>query len=191
MSAEKFAADLHDHVKGRLDSDRRLVIPWLDAAQPLRGSRILEIGCGTGSSSVALAEQGASVVGIDIDEGSLAVGRDRAAAYGVDVEFRALNADQLADTFTVGQFDSIIFFAALEHMTLAERLSALRDAWGMLNLGGLLTVVETPNRLWWFDAHTARLPFFHWLPNELAFEQLRHSARENFRTVPRTHSGTV
>ena len=60
-------------------------------------------------------------------------------------------------------------------MTLGERIASLRDAWAMLPNDGHLVIVETPNRLWWFDDHTAELPFFHWLPDELAFEQSRHS----------------
>src|SRR6185295_3548288 len=55
--------DLAAHLEGRLRLDRMKVAPWLDATRPLRGCRILEIGCGTGSSTVALAEQGAEVTG--------------------------------------------------------------------------------------------------------------------------------
>lgn len=161
------------------------MIPWLDAARPLVGQRILEVGCGTGSSTIALAEQGAEVTAVDIDDGALAVARDRTAAYGIEADFRCLNASQLADTFGPAAFDHVIFFASLEHMTLSERLSSLRDAWAMLDLGGLMTIVETPNRLWWFDNHTALMPFVHWLPDELAFNQSRHSSRENFRELYR------
>ena len=50
------APDLRAHVRERLESDRRLVVPWLDDAKPLHGQQILEIGCGTGSSTIALAE---------------------------------------------------------------------------------------------------------------------------------------
>src|SRR5947209_16094325 len=40
----------------RLRRDRFAVIPWLDRTRPLRSSRILEVGCGRGASTVALAE---------------------------------------------------------------------------------------------------------------------------------------
>jgi len=42
-------------------------------------------------------------------------------------------------------------------------------------------VVETPNRLWCFDFHTSLLPFFNWLPDELAFAYSRFSEREHFK----------
>jgi len=68
-------------------------------------------------------------------------------------------------------------------MTIAERLGSLRTAWDMLPAHGLLVVVETPNRLWYFDGHSSYLPFFHWLPNELAFAYAKLSARNNFREL--------
>jgi S-adenosylmethionine-dependent methyltransferase len=75
-------------------------------------------------------------------------------------------------------------------MTIGERLDSLRQAWAMLPSGGLLVIVETPNRLWFRDDHTARLPFFHWLPNELAFAYSRFSERENFREIYKTYDSS-
>jgi len=51
----------------------------------------------------------------------------------------------------------------------------------MLEAGALWCVVETPNRLWYHDAHTSLLPFFHRLPDEVAFAYSRMSSRESFR----------
>ena len=148
----------------------------------------MEIGCGTGSSTVALVEQGAMVTGVDIDGGALIVAKERSNAYGLEAEFRLLNSVEIADTFGANAFDFVIFFACLEHMTIAERLISLRDAWGMLPSEGLLVIVDTPNRLWYFDNHTSRLPFFHWLPDELAFQYSRFSSRENFRELYREYN---
>jgi S-adenosylmethionine-dependent methyltransferase len=187
-SPEKYQEDLQAHLSERLENDRRLIVPWLNKAKPLRGQRILEIGCGTGSSTVALAEQGAEVTGIDIDIGALKVARERAAVYGISAEFQSINANQLLKTFGTNRFDSIIFFASLEHMTLTERLASLRDAWRMLQPGGLLVIIETPNRLWFFDSHTSRLPFFNWLPDKLAFRYSQFSPRENFRELYRQYT---
>ncbi len=186
-SSEAYQRDLASHVTGRLRSDRRLIVPWLDAARPLTGQRLLEIGCGTGSSTLALAEQGASVTGIDVDEGALKVARDRCSAYGVEAEFRVLNAANIGTVFSPESFDHVIFFAALEHMTISERLASLTAAWTILPAGGLLTIIETPNRLWPFDSHTSLLPLFHWLPDELAFYYSRMSSRENFRELYREY----
>src|SRR5258706_9280042 len=72
LETERGRNDLENHLFRRLDGDRNTVIPWLDAARPLQNASILEIGCGTGCSTVALCEQGAKVVAIDVDENSLA-----------------------------------------------------------------------------------------------------------------------
>lgn len=175
-------ADLHDHLSGRLQSFRTKVIPWLDAARPLSGARILEIGCGTGASTVALAEQGATVTAIDIDEPSLRVARERCAAHNVQCEIVQANGAAAKELLERQRYDFVIFFACLEHMTHAERMQSMHETWHALPKGALWCVIETPNRLWFFDDHTSRLPFFNWLPDELAFAYSRFSSREPLRS---------
>lgn len=173
--------DLQNHLSRRLHSDRNMIVPWLDAVRPLRNASILEIGCGTGCSTVALAEQGAEVTAIDVDESSLVIATERCRAFGLEVTFAHANATQVHQLFAGRHFDYIIFYAALEHMTMDERMSAMRETWQMLSPGDLWCVIETPNRLWYYDAHTSLLPFHMWLPDELAFEYSRFSPRQNYR----------
>lgn len=59
------------------------------------GSRILDIGCGTGRHSVELAKRGYQVTGIDISTGMLAIALAKAEEAGVEVEFIAGDATQL------------------------------------------------------------------------------------------------
>jgi S-adenosylmethionine-dependent methyltransferase len=173
--------DLDDHLQLRLARDRERVIPWLDAARRLDGARILEIGCGTGCATVALAEQGSLVTGIDLCERSIQVARRRCELHDLDADFVVGNAVDVVDKLKSERFDFVIFYASLEHMTFAERKAAMRSTWDMLEPGDLWCVVETPNRLWYHDAHTSMLPFFHWLPDELAFAYSRMSPRESIR----------
>jgi 2-polyprenyl-3-methyl-5-hydroxy-6-metoxy-1,4-benzoquinol methylase len=172
--------DLTDHLHGRLDNFRHTVVPWLNDAHPLLGASILEIGCGTGSSTVALVEQGAQVMAVDIDEESLAVAKDRCRVYGLSVDFCKANATEVHTLFAGRHFDFVIFFAALEHMTHDERMIAMEQTWHMLSRGDLWGVIETPNRLWYFDGHTSFLPFYLWLPDDLAFKYSRFSPRQSF-----------
>lgn len=169
--------DMADHVEARTRLFRGRVIPWLAATRPLAQCRVLEIGCGTGSATVAFAEQGCDVVGVDVNENNLLVARERCRIYGVEAKFLCANATELHERFETGAFDLIVFFATLEHLTHAERISAMRCTWAMLQPGGLWCVVEAPNRLWWFDWHTAHLPFFNWLPDDLALDYAPHSER--------------
>jgi len=134
-----------------------------------------------------LAEQGARVTGIDINKDILAVAKDRCRVYGLVVELMVSNGVDISDLFEAEAFDFIIFFACLEHMTIEERLTSLSKAWEMLPIGGLLVIVETPNRLWYCDNHTSWMPLFHWLPNELAFYYSKFSSRNNFKEFYREY----
>lgn len=173
--------DLQNHLFRRLEDNRRQVIPWLDAARPLDGAAVLEIGCGTGSATVALAEQGARVTAIDIDPRAIDVARDRCRLHGVEATFFAANAAELPEPILSQRFDFILFFASLEHTTHQERLAAMTRTWRMLPPGGLWGVIETPNRLWYYDHHTAHLNFFMWLSDELAADYARFSPRGDVR----------
>jgi len=181
LASEEGRRDLRDHLHRRLRVFRTQVVPWLDDARPLVGARVLEIGCGTGASTVALAEQGAIVTAVDIDAESLIVAAERCRAYGVQADFQVANGAALDGLLSRGKFDFVIFFACLEHMTYAERITAMRSTWDALQPGALWCVVETPNRLWLIDEHTSQLPFYNWLPDELAFDYSRFSPRKPFR----------
>ena len=180
--------DLNNHLFGRLDEDRSRVVPWLDSARTLLDSSILEIGCGTGCSTVALAEQGAKVTAVDVDSASLTVARERCRVYNLDVRFIQANATEVSKLLAGEHFNFIIFYASLEHMTIEERMYAMRSTWEMLSVSDLWCVLETPNRLWYYDAHTSLLPFYLWLPDELAFEYSRFSPRNNFRELYREYT---
>lgn len=171
--------DLRDHVVARTHEDRRTVIPWLDTLFRLDGAKIIEIGCGTCCSTVALAEQGAGVIGYDIDEGGLAVGNERLSIYGLKAELISGNATEIPAK-RIAEVDAVIFFAAVEHMTLDEKLSSFSSVWRSLRSGAYLIVLDTPNRLWWFDSHTSLLPFYMWLPDDLAVHYSRLSPRLSF-----------
>ncbi len=174
---------LNQHAIGRLKQDRHEYVPWINSALPLKGANILEIGCGTGSSVMAFAEQGANVTAIDVVDEAIDMTDERMRLFGFkNVSVSKMNATEIAENFQVGQFDIIIFFAVLEHMTHKERIQSLRSAWNLLRPGAFLCVAEAPNRLWHFDDHTSDLPFFHWLPHELAMEYWKNS--QNYPEFP-------
>ena len=165
---------------GRLEDNRKFLVPWLmSARRSLAGLCILELGCGTGASTVALAEQGALVTAVDID-GAVRVAAERCAAYRVTARFTQANAVSLGKVAPDPHFDIVACIAVLEHMTNDERIDTLRAAWSKLKHDGLLLIAQTPNRLWPFDHHTSLLPFFHWLPDELAVLYSASSPRESY-----------
>jgi ubiquinone/menaquinone biosynthesis C-methylase UbiE len=89
---------------GRL-IDRREKQAVLDALSPVEGREVLEIACGTGRFTVALAERGADVVGLDISAEMLAQGREKARRAGKAVEFLRGDAGRLP--FPDDSFDAV------------------------------------------------------------------------------------
>ena len=187
-TSDAYASDLRAHLIDRLDIDRINHIPWFNNIVKLKGANILEIGCGTGSSTVALAEQGANVTGVDIDEGALKVAKDRCKIYNVPATFILGNASDVYNDLCNHKFDLIIFFACMEHMVYSERIDSLMKYYELLPNGSYLSIVETPNRLWYFDSHTSFLPYFHWLPDNLAFDYSKYSNRNNFNELYHEYS---
>jgi 2-polyprenyl-3-methyl-5-hydroxy-6-metoxy-1,4-benzoquinol methylase len=174
---------LHMQLFGRLYDDRYSVVPWIDDAYPLNGAQILEIGSGTGASTVALGEQGADVIGIDVDAAALTVAAARCKAYNIKADFHCLNAVDAQNAFAKKTFDVVILFAVLEHMTQDERIHSIKCTWEMTRPGGIWCVTETPNRLWFYDGHTSFENFYHWLPDQVAKNWGTRSRRKRFASA--------
>ncbi|MBK9731290.1 MAG: methyltransferase domain-containing protein [Chitinophagaceae bacterium] len=184
-SKESRLFDIDALFSGRLLEFRQTHIPFLTEKTGLKNKKVLEIGCGTGASTIALSEQGALVTGIDIDESAIEIAQKRADIYRLHPSFLKLNATQI-ETLGDSDWDIIMFVASLEHMTPKERQASLKQAFSLLKPGGHLCVFGTPNRLWPYDLHTSLLPFYMWLQDELAMDYARFSPRTEFSQI---HTG--
>lgn len=167
----------------RLHNALRFSVPWLQRQIELSTSRIIEIGCGSGSSTVALAMHAREVVGFDIDESAVKAAQARCQAYGLrNARVHCTEPVGFLDAIRdADQADAYVLYAVLEHLTCAERLTTLRTLWDLLAPGRFLIIVETPNRLAYLDQHTTDTAFFHLLPDELAFRYLDRTKRQAFR----------
>lgn len=81
----------------------------------LRGRRALDIGCGGGILAESMAASGASVIGIDMAEGPLAVARLHKAESGAAVEYERSTAEAYAIEHA-GEFDIVTCLEMLEHV---------------------------------------------------------------------------
>jgi 2-polyprenyl-6-hydroxyphenyl methylase/3-demethylubiquinone-9 3-methyltransferase len=107
----------------------------------LAGLRFLDIGCGGGILSEPLARQGARVVGADPSERNIAAARQHAAQSGLDIDYRATTAEELAD---LGErFDVVLAMEVVEHVAHVGLF--LSRCGEMVSPGGLM-VVATINR---------------------------------------------
>ena len=172
--------DLEDHIKNRIFVSRTKVIPWILENLELKNKKVLEIGSGTGSVSITLAEQGAMVTGIDVCTSSIKVAKQRTNLLNLNINFIELSGVEINKLNQ--SFDIIVYYASIEHMTVEERIESFQQAYSLLSEGGYLIVVEAPNRLWIEDTHTSELPFFQWLPDNLAYLYSKFSEKQSFNS---------
>lgn len=104
--------------------------------EPRDGMRVLDIGCGTGNYSLALAKAGLKVTGIDISPAMLEKARITVKARGLKVSF--LEGDALQLPFRDNSFDAVISATALEFVPDLD--AALGEAYRVLKPGGRLVV---------------------------------------------------
>jgi 2-polyprenyl-6-hydroxyphenyl methylase/3-demethylubiquinone-9 3-methyltransferase len=88
---------------------------YIDARSPVAGRRVLDVGCGGGILSEALAQRGATVTGIDMGEAPLAVARLHLLESGLEIDYRHANAEALAGE-SPGSFDIVTCLEVLEHV---------------------------------------------------------------------------
>jgi 2-polyprenyl-3-methyl-5-hydroxy-6-metoxy-1,4-benzoquinol methylase len=159
----------------RISQASEVFVPWLAQAVNLDGKRILEIGCGSGSSTAALARAGANVLGVDIKGPSLDMARKRIQLLGFAADFLEAPPTWLQTEVAfqgfAGSYDLIVCYAMLEHLLVSERLNLLTMCRRLMERdGAVLAIFETPNRFAPFDWHTSKLAFADILPDELAYE---------------------
>ena len=93
-----------------------LRLDWIDAHLPLKGRRVLDVGCGGGILSDAMARRGADVLGIDLASKPLKVAQLHAMEAGTaSVEYREVAAEALA-LEQPAQFDAVTCMEMLEHV---------------------------------------------------------------------------
>jgi 2-polyprenyl-6-hydroxyphenyl methylase/3-demethylubiquinone-9 3-methyltransferase len=115
---------------------------YIERIMPLRGARVLDVGCGGGILSEAMARAGARVLGIDLAPEVLAVAELHALEAGVSVEYAAVAAEDMARQ-RAAAFDLVTCLELLEHVPdPAATVAALAAA---VQPGGHV-VVSTLNR---------------------------------------------
>jgi 2-polyprenyl-3-methyl-5-hydroxy-6-metoxy-1,4-benzoquinol methylase len=184
-NSEKANSAIHDHVRGRYDLCRRWLVPWVKNLIDLQKTDVVEIGCGTGSTTAALAVEARSVDAYDIAGVSVEAAIRRIDAFGLhNTRLNQHSPDRLLSSMSSAHAPNsvgmVLCFAVLEHAKHQERLDTIRHIWDILAPGGILVIGDTPNRLSYWDHHTTWLPFFDALPHELALDYADRSPRSDF-----------
>jgi SAM-dependent methyltransferase len=166
------------------------VIAFLERAGVTVRGRVLDAGCGGGGMPLSLAEEAASVVGIDpaerFQDAGVRLGRERGIG---NLHFSL--ADGMALPFPARTFDLVLSHAVIEHV--ADAPLYLRECARVLQAGGHVYLSTAPY-LSFAGAHLPRLkvpvpvhlifgrrvafPTFRWLARHAAWT-LKEPANEN------------
>lgn len=155
MNSAKTNEEFSNHDAAEIHKFEALASRWWDAnsefkplheINPLRmgfisskvnlaGKRVLDIGCGGGILSEALAQQGAVVSAIDLADASLKVAKLHQLESGLDIHYEKISAEAMAAR-EPGSFDVVTCLEMLEHVPDPEAI--VRACAALLKPGGHL-----------------------------------------------------
>ena len=92
-----------------------LRLAWLDGLAGLAGKRVLDVGCGGGILTEAMARLGATVTGIDLSEKPLKVAELHLLESGLAVDYLKASAEEHSETNSAA-YDVVTCMELLEHV---------------------------------------------------------------------------
>jgi 2-polyprenyl-6-hydroxyphenyl methylase/3-demethylubiquinone-9 3-methyltransferase len=110
-----------------------LRLGWIESLRPMQGLRVVDVGCGGGILTEAMAARGADVLGIDLAPRSLKVAELHALESGARVRYELLAAEDLAAR-EPGTFDVVTCMEMLEHVP--DPASTIKACAQMVRPGG-------------------------------------------------------
>jgi len=137
----------------------------------VQGLRLLDVGCGNGYFSRAMARCGARVIGIDISPKMIEHSKQQEAESPLGIEYRVLDAATLPDDFRAQSFDMATSCLALQDMPQIDKVfQGIRT---VLRPGGRFVAsithpcTDTPFRRWQRDTAGSK----QWLCVDRYFER--------------------
>lgn len=165
----------------------KFLIPEIKYHCPnLKNKSILDLGAGTGSTTLVLAKHFGHIDAFDTDQKALVLCKLRLKENGFGEKVTTLKTTDLG---SINQkYDFILMNAVVEHIPLSEkdlRRKVIRQAFSLLKPGGYLYINDTPNRIFPLDRHTTNKWLIPWTRpgNRWAFSQAKkmglYSQNEN------------
>jgi len=151
--------------------------------EEFKNKRILDFGCGSGASTMALCRMLplTEIMGIELNDKLLSIAKLRAEHYGFDKVTLLLsqNADVLPRS--IGEFDYVMLNAVFEHLLPLERKALLPELWNLLKPNGILFIMETPYKYFPVEFHTTGLPLINYFPDKIALFYARNFSKRNLK----------
>ncbi len=113
------------------------------ANQATPGSKVLEIGCGTGELAGMLVAAGCNVEGFDLSPSMVGAARERIKSEGLGDSFTVHNAGvDSMDIFADRSYDTVVSTLVFSEMSDDERRYALANAYRVLSPGGKIIIAD-------------------------------------------------
>ncbi|MEJ2513561.1 MAG: bifunctional 2-polyprenyl-6-hydroxyphenol methylase/3-demethylubiquinol 3-O-methyltransferase UbiG, partial [Anaerolineales bacterium] len=108
---------------GTLHTINPLRTKFITETLTVESPKILDVGCGGGILSEALAKTGAQVTGIDLSEPSIEAANQHTQHHGLEIDYRVTSAEDIAQS-QPGSFDVVTCMEMLEHVPDPEKIIA-------------------------------------------------------------------
>lgn len=110
-----------------------LRLSFIEVRTQLDGQDVIDVGCGGGILSEALAKAGANTTGIDMGEHALNIAKLHALEAGLNVSYEHITAEQKAE-YSAEQFDVVTCMEMLEHVP--DPVSVIKACTQLVKPGG-------------------------------------------------------
>jgi 2-polyprenyl-6-hydroxyphenyl methylase/3-demethylubiquinone-9 3-methyltransferase len=115
--------DLHDPTYAMLHQLNPTRLQFIEDHVSLQGQRVVDLGCGGGILTEALAKAGAHASGIDLNEEALAQAKTHATEHHLSIHYQAIPIEQFAEQHPAA-FDAVTCMEMLEHVPDPESIIA-------------------------------------------------------------------
>ncbi|WP_299155804.1 bifunctional demethylmenaquinone methyltransferase/2-methoxy-6-polyprenyl-1,4-benzoquinol methylase UbiE [uncultured Christiangramia sp.] len=151
LTKKKQVEQMFDNISDNYDGLNRVIsmgtdVSWrkkvVAAVAATNPDSILDIATGTGDLAIQMANTGATrIVGLDLSDGMLSVGRKKIAAKKLDVGIEMIQGDSENLPFEADSFDAITVAFGVRNFENLEL--GLSEIFRVLKPGGIFVVLET------------------------------------------------
>lgn len=142
---------MFDNISGNYDGLNRVIsfgidVKWrkkvIEIVKNTQPANVLDIATGTGDLAIALAQTNANrIVGLDISEGMLAIGKKKISDLGLTERIEMVQADSEAIPFENDSFDAVTVAFGVRNFEHLKK--GLAEIYRVLKPGGIFVVLET------------------------------------------------